>query len=199
MKNVLVLIGSIQPHEKSVSTKVLQAFMDAYKENHKDDAVEIVDVAEINNIAFTRTLMAGKLTENDGKVLENRQALLNKFMKADLIVLASPMWNYGLPGQVKEIIDTFAVAGTTFRYLDKPNANGSIIEALTTGKKLVFIQAMGGMNTGENDISYLQVKQLFGFIGVIDVSYIPIQATNIPGMSEEEKAITEVKALATTL
>ncbi|MFV0393142.1 MAG: NAD(P)H-dependent oxidoreductase [Coprobacillaceae bacterium] len=198
MNNVLTIIGSVQPHEKSDSTKVLQAFVDAYKEKN-ESSVETIDVATMKDIRFTRTLMDGKLTDQDYKIVENRKSYLEAFKRADVIVLASPMWNFGLPGEVKEIIDTFAVSGETFKYLDKPNEDGSIVQALTSGKKLVFIQAMGGMNVGPNDISYALVKQLFGFIGVTDMEYLPIQATDIPGMSETDKAIESAKELASKI
>lgn len=199
MKKVLTLIGSIQPQKRSVSTRVLEAFVKAYKAKHNDDTIETIDISELKDIALTRSIMSGNPTENDQKILVNRKELLEKFKDSDIIVLSSPMWNFGIPGQVKECIDTFAVAGETFRYLDAPNEKGEIVEALTSGKKLVYIEAMGGMNVGPNDIAYLQVKNLFGFIGVEDITYLPIQATNIPGMSEEEKVLSKMDEVVSSL
>ena len=41
---------------------------------------------------------------------------LEDFLAADIVVLGAPMYNFGIPSQLKAWIDRIAVAGKTFRY-----------------------------------------------------------------------------------
>jgi FMN-dependent NADH-azoreductase len=199
MSNVLVILGSLNAVEGSASTKVANSFLEAYKTQNPKATIEIVDATEVRDVALTKNIIAGNISEYEQTVIANRNALLEQFEAADLVVIATPMFNFGLPGGVKEVIDTFVVAGKTFKYLDAPDEDGNVSVGLTAGKKAVFIQAMGGFNVGPEDISFAQIKQMFKFIGVEDVSYIPVQGTAIPGMEETKQRIVEAKELATKL
>ena len=42
-------------------------------------------------------------------------ALLEEFLAADIVVIGAPMYNFGIPSQLKAWIDRIAVAGKTFR------------------------------------------------------------------------------------
>lgn len=199
MSKVLVILGSLNPAEVSASTKVANAFLDVYKAKNPEAIVEIVDATEVRDLALTKNIIAGKIGAYEQSVMTQRGALLAQFKAADLIVIATPMFNFGLPGQVKEVIDTFAVAGETFKYLDAPDADGNVSVGLAEGKKLVLVEAMGGFNVGPKDVALEQVKLLFNFIGVKDIAYIPIQGTAVPGMEETDQRVAEAKKLATTV
>lgn len=199
MSKVLVILGSLNSVEVSASTKVANSFLEAYTTQNSKATIEIVDATEVRDIALTKNIIAGKISEYEQTVIANRGALLEQFKAADLVVIATPMFNFGLPGEVKEVIDTFVVAGETFKYLDAPDEDGNVSVGLTEGKKIVFIQAMGGFNVGSKDVSFEQINQMFKFIGVKDIAYIPVQGTAIPGMEETKQRVVEAKELATKL
>src|SRR5690606_33543411 len=50
--------------------------------------------------------------------VEQAEAVLEEFLAADVIVLGAPMYNFGIPSQLKTWIDLIAVAGKTFRYTE---------------------------------------------------------------------------------
>ena len=46
-------------------------------------------------------------------------AALEEILQADIIVIGAPMYNFGIPSQLKAWIDRLAVAGKTFQYTEK--------------------------------------------------------------------------------
>jgi len=97
----------------------------------------------------------------------NAQAL-EDFLGADVIVIGAPMYNFGVPSQLKAWIDRVVVAGKTFRY----TASGP--EGLTKGKQVIVALSRGGVYApgaaGEFAESYL--KFVFGFVGVQDITFV---------------------------
>jgi hypothetical protein len=69
-------------------------------------------------------------------------ALIGELRRADVVVLGLPMYNFGVPSQLKAWFDHIARAGETFRYTDK----GSV--GLLKGKKAYVIAARGGEYAG---------------------------------------------------
>lgn len=199
MSKILVILGSLNPIEKSASRTVANAFLDEYKVKNSASIIEMIDATDMGDLALTKNIIAGKIGAYEQSVIAQRDALLEKFKTADLIIIATPMFNFSLPAQVKEVLDTFVVAGETFKYLDKPDADGNVSIGLTEGKKVVLIQAMGGFNAGSKDATLSQINYMFDFIGVKDIYYIPVQATAIPGKEETQKRIIEAKKLTEKL
>ena len=66
------------------------------------------------------------------------QAALAEFLDADIVVVGAPMYNFGIPSQLKAWIDRLAVAGKTFRYSDKG------AEGLAGGKRVIVASSRGG-------------------------------------------------------
>lgn len=94
-------------------------------------------------------------------------ALIAEIQAADLVVLGVPMYNFGVPAQLKNWIDAISRAQVTFRY----TANGP--EGLLTGKKVYIALTRGGLyrNT-PNDTQTPYLKTFFGFLGMTDVQFV---------------------------
>mgnify|MGYP000426261962 CR=1 FL=1 len=94
-------------------------------------------------------------------------ALIAQVQSADAIVLGVPMYNFGVPVQLKAWIDAIARAGVTFRY----TANGP--EGLITGKKVYVLATRGGVYAGTpQDSQTAYVRDFLGFIGITDVNFV---------------------------
>lgn len=103
---------------------------------------------------------------------------------ADIVVLGVPMYNFGVPVQLKAWIDAIAKAGVTFRYTE----NGP--EGLLKGKKVYVALARGGLyrdTPADSQVPYL--KSVLGFLGLSDIQFIYAEGL---AMGEEVAA----KALA---
>ena len=113
-------------------------------------------------------------------------AAIAQVQAADAIVLGVPMYNYGIPAQLKHWIDAIARAGVTFRY----TANGP--EGLLTGKKAYIFATRGGLYAGTPlDSQTTYVRDFLGFLGITDVEFIYAEGLN---MGEESKQAALAKA-----
>ncbi|MEX8494330.1 FMN-dependent NADH-azoreductase [Sphaerotilus sp.] len=94
-------------------------------------------------------------------------ALIAEIQAHDTIVLGVPMYNFGVPVQLKSWIDAIARAGVTFRY----TATGP--EGLLKGKTVYVALARGGLyRDTPNDSQVPYLKSVLGFLGLTDVRFI---------------------------
>lgn len=115
------------------------------------------------------------------------QAVLDEFLNADIVVIGAPMYNFGIPSQLKAWIDRILVAGRTFRY----GASGP--EGLAGSKRVIVAISRGGLYGAgmpaaalEHVESYL--RGVFGFIGVTNLEIVVAEGLQI-GPEQREKAM----------
>jgi FMN-dependent NADH-azoreductase len=116
--------------------------------------------AALSTPAFQRT------TEQ-ALVASESDALVDELRAADVVVIALPMYNFGVPSTLKAYFDHVARAGVTFQY----TPNGP--EGLLRGKKAYVIATRGGRyaNTPQ-DLQSAYVRQFLGFLGITDVEFV---------------------------
>jgi FMN-dependent NADH-azoreductase len=93
--------------------------------------------------------------------------LVAELKGADVIVLAVPLYNFGIPSTLKAYFDHIARAGVTFRYTDK----GPV--GLLTGKRAIVFATRGGHYAGtalDSQTPYL--RAFLGFVGITDVEFV---------------------------
>jgi len=115
-------------------------------------------------------------------------ATIAEIQSADVVVLGVPMYNFGVPVQLKAWIDAISRAGVTFRYTE----NGP--EGLIKGKKVFAGLARGGLyrNTpADSQVPYL--KSVLGFLGMTDVTFIHAEGLSM-GEEAAAKAFAEAEA-----
>jgi FMN-dependent NADH-azoreductase len=120
------------------------------------------------------------------------QAALEEFLAADIIVVGAPMYNFGIPSQLKVWIDRITIAGKTFRYTETGP------EGLAGGKKLIVASARGGMYGAETPAAFLDhqetyLRGLFGFLGITDVTFVRAEGLAM-GPDQRATAIAAAKA-----
>jgi FMN-dependent NADH-azoreductase len=67
--------------------------------------------------------------------------LTDELLESNLLVIATPMWNFGIPSALKAWIDLVVRPGRTFGYSD-----GGVV-GLAKDKKAVLVLASGGVFT----------------------------------------------------
>jgi FMN-dependent NADH-azoreductase len=97
--------------------------------------------------------------------------VLDEFLAADILVIGAPMYNFGIPSQLKAWIDRIAIAGKTFSY----TADGPI--GLAGGKRVIVASSRGGlyapgMPFEANDFQETYLRAVFAFIGIGDIEII---------------------------
>jgi FMN-dependent NADH-azoreductase len=103
--------------------------------------------------------------------LETGEAILAEFLASDVVVLGAPMYNFGIPSQLKAWVDLICVAGKTFSY----GADGP--KGLCGDKKVIIVSSRGGKYgpgspTAHMDFQENYLKGVLGFLGVTDITVI---------------------------
>jgi FMN-dependent NADH-azoreductase len=110
-----------------------------------------------------------------------KKQLKGQLMMSDLLVIACPMWNFGIPSSLKAWIDYVVRAGKTFNYA------GAGVEGLAKGKKAILVLASGGVfSEGPwKSWDYVEpyLRQILGFIGIEDVQTVRAEGMNIPPLA----------------
>jgi FMN-dependent NADH-azoreductase len=107
--------------------------------------------------------------------------LTEELLSSDLLVIASPMWNFGIPSSLKAWIDHVVRAGKTFNYA------GAGVEGLAKGKKAILVLASGGVFSEGPwkpwDTVEPYLRRILGFIGIDDVQTVRAEGMNIPPLA----------------
>src|SRR5207253_2256294 len=112
--------------------------------------------------------------------------LVAELLAADVLVIAAPLYNFGIPSTLKAYFDHIARAGITFRY----TAQGP--QGLLRGKRVCVLAARGGNYSGtpmDTQTSYL--RNFLGFLGMDDVTFIYAEGL---ALGEEAKGRAEAAA-----
>ncbi len=115
-------------------------------------------------------------TEAQNADVAASDSAMEEFLAADTIVVGAPMYNFGIPSQLKAWIDRVAVAGKTFRYTEKGP------EGLAGGKKVIVVSSRGGIYSQgpmtDFDFQEAYLTRVFGFLGITDVEFIRAEGVN---------------------
>lgn len=111
--------------------------------------------------------------------------LIAELRASDVLVIAVPMYNLGIPSQLKAWFDRVLRAGETFRYTE----NGP--QGLLEGKRALILAARGGMYAGtELDSQTPHLKSMLGLMGIKEVDVVYAEGLNM-GEAKRGAALKE--------
>ena len=155
------------------SSRLAGQFVAAWREANQGATVVVRDLARdpvphLDGERFSAfTAKPEERSNAQQAVIDYSDALIGELERADVIVLGLPMYNFGLPSQLKAYFDHIARAGRTFR----DTAKGS--EGLLKGKKAYVFAARGGLYEGTPaDTQTPYVRDFLRFIGIEDVEFV---------------------------
>jgi len=114
-------------------------------------------------------------------------ALIAEAQAADVIVIGAPMYNFGMPVQLKNWFDAIARSGVTFRYTETGP------EGLLKNKKVYVATARGGVYPVEADPQVPHIRMLLNFLGMTEHTFIYSSGLNM-GPDAAAKAQQEADA-----
>ncbi len=199
---VKVLVVETSPNgSQSASRKISQKFLETLKVKSGSVEVKTRDLFKtaIPHLAQEQINAWFKpeqqWNEADKKAMALSNTLVDELLWADEIVLAVPMWNFGLPSVAKAWLDHIVRAGRTFAFTDK----GLVGHA--SGRKVHLIVSSGSVFSegpyAAYDALVPQVRSAFGFIGITDVNVIRVEGTNdVSAQSQTfQKAETQIERI----
>ncbi len=112
-----------------------------------------------------------KRTCQQRSTLAYSDALVAELKNANTLVIATPIYNFGVPAALKAWVDMVARARETFRYTpDGPRG-------LLAGKKAYVVVVSGGtVADSEIDFATPYLRHALSFIGITDVEVIAANA-----------------------
>ena len=162
------------------STQLADGVVSRLRAIHPDATVTVRDLAVTPHPALDEATLAALFTPAGQRTPEQAarvaldDALIAELQAHDTLVLGVPMYNFGVPSQLKNWIDAVARNGVTFRYTEQGP------EGLLKGKTAYVAFARGGQyrdTPADSQTPYLQT--VLGFLGLTDVRFIYAEGLNM--------------------
>ncbi|MEI8147296.1 MAG: NAD(P)H-dependent oxidoreductase [Alphaproteobacteria bacterium] len=169
----------------SFSRDLSNAFISKWLDHHPDDQVMVRDlvanpVPHIADATIKGYYTPAHLLDDQLKAATAlSDALIHELRFADVLVLSVPMYNFSIPSALKAWIDQIVRMGHTFSY------DGKSFTGLLPGKRAYVMVAYGaggyvdGGPLGGADFVQPYLKFLLNFLGIADVTFIPVEATTM--------------------
>ena len=122
--------------------------------------------------------------------LAGSDALVAEVMAADVLIISTPIYNFGVPACLKAWVDQIARARLTFRYTEQGP------KGLLSGKKAYILTATGGTEVGSAiDFATPWLKFVLGFLGITDVEVIAADRGMVRGDDARKNALAQIDTL----
>jgi FMN-dependent NADH-azoreductase len=197
VKSLLQINASIN-NGNGQSSQLAAQFVAAFQRHHPATKIVVRDVAAAEPVPHLDAQRFGAFISKPDErsaaqqaVVAYSDALIRELQQAEVIVIGLPMYNFGVPSQLKAYFDHIARAGVTFKYTDK----GPV--GLLTGKRAYVFAARGGVYAGTPlDTQTGYVRDFLRFIGITDVNFVYAEGLAISAQNKEAslaKARTEAE------
>jgi len=186
----ILQVNSSARRESSQSTRLADRLVRRLRDGHPGATLAVRDLTTTPHPVLDEAALGALFTPAAQRTPEQAarvaldDALIAEVQDADVVVLGVPMYNFGVPVQLKNWIDAIVRAGVTFRYTEKGP------EGLLQGKKVYVALARGGKyrNTpADSQVPYLTT--VLGFLGMTDVRFV--YAEGLAMGAEAERAAIE--------
>jgi len=171
-------LDSSARQEESVSRQLAKQLVHKIKKTedeviYRDISGKIPFVAGIKGAGFI--IPEEERTEQDKKLFQFSDELVDEFLAADTIVISSPIYNFGPPAAAKAWFDLVARAGRTFKY----EATGPV--GLVDADKQVYLVITSGGVPAESPVDFCTpwFKQALTFLGIKNIEVIDASQLNI--------------------
>ncbi len=169
--NILILTSSAQG-DASVSTGLANHFAAELRANNPGAQVVTRNLGRDPLPHLTEETVAGiraeATTPAEIAARDLSDLLLDEVRAADLIVIASPMYNFGISSTLKTWFDHILRPRVAFRYSEAGP------EGLLGGRKVVVIQSRAGVYEAGNpaDSEEPHLRTMLGFAGFDDIVFV---------------------------
>ena len=169
----ILQVNSSARSEGSQSTLLANRLVEQLRRVDPASSVTVRDLALTPHPVLDEAALQALFTPDDQRSPEQASrvalddALIAELLAADTIVLGVPMYNFGVPAQLKNWIDAIARARVTFKYTEQ----GPV--GLVNGRKVYVALTRGGhyRNTPQDtQVPYL--RTVLGFLGMTDIEFI---------------------------
>jgi FMN-dependent NADH-azoreductase len=133
-----LIVKYLPTGEDSKTKKLLELFLQAIPQHN----IETIDLLKEKMPIFNedsiqayykRNYAGQKLTESEAQLLKENDKLVAQVKLADVLVMAYPMHNFGMPASVKAYLDAIIFKGETFNPGEKVMVGKKALTLFTSG------------------------------------------------------------------
>lgn len=194
----ILQINSSARAENSHSTRLASAIVERVRADHAEARLQVRDLVRTPHPQLDEAALQALFTPEEARTPEQAarvaldDALIAEIQAADVVVLGVPMYNFGVPVQLKNWIDAISRARVTFRYTEQGP------EGLLKGKKVYVALTRGGKyrdTPADTQVPYL--RAVLSFLGMTDVQFIFAEGLAMGPQAEQEslaRALDDIEA-----
>ena len=182
------------------SSRLATEFAARWRAGHPDGRVIVRDLTAnpVPHLTAERFLAFASAPESRSReqqaALDYSNELIEELQQADDIVIAAPMYNFGVPSSLKAYFDHVARSGVTFRY----TPNGPL--GLLPNRRVTVIATRGGFYAdAQRDTASQFLRDFLAFLGLTDVEFIYAEGLGISA-EQKQRSLSEaqrrIRALA---
>lgn len=189
MKNILIVNSSIsgdQGQSNQLIENFLQALPTEVQLTRLDLNQQQLPHLAMSEIAAWMTPVAERSAEQ-AEIAALSDLSIAQVQAADVILVGVPMYNFGVPSQLKAWLDRLARAGITFKYTEA----GAV--GLLADKPVVIFATRGGIYKDlPHDSQTPFLKAFFNFIGLKNLHFVYAEGLNM-GADSAQAALQAAK------
>ncbi|WP_103069570.1 FMN-dependent NADH-azoreductase [Aquimarina sediminis] len=195
----LLRIDASSRIENSDSRAIADQFQQQWKNSHPNGIVITRDIIKTPIPHLHQKTIEGfysaqkNLTSEQIEATALSDTLISELKNTDVLLLSTPMYNFGVPSALKAWIDHISRINKTFRVSDE----GSFIGMLENIKAYIIITA-GAVYTSDEmkalDFVNPYLRAILGLIGITDITFLSLEGTTMDPNTYE---IMKEKALQT--
>jgi len=195
MKNLLHIVSSARGNQ-SYSYRLSSAIVKKLRAKNEVEVVIEKNLTKEPPALIDETLieefykLPDTIDQNGNRLLNYSNTIFDEIQNADIVVIGTPMHNFGVSAHLKAWIDQFIRIGKTYKYNDDWTRTG-----LLKGKKIYLAIASGGIYPKEdNEIDFIEsyLKAVFGkYAGITDINTYKVEGTAYSDFKENYEKIIQ--------
>ena len=182
---ILWVHSSAKLFEDSLSSRLGYTLIDMFKAKHEEVEVIERDTTYIPHLDFDT--IQKFVTSSDEWQDTLSATLVDELLRADVVVVSTPMWNFNIPSSLKAWIDHIVVKNQTYKYTPEG------VKGLVPAKHVIVNVTSGGAyeNSSPYDNITNYMTTIFHFLGVKDVQIVWTDSTSRSNPDELMDKTTE--------
>jgi FMN-dependent NADH-azoreductase len=183
MKSLLVINASART-ARSITRHLTARFVEAWRVQNPEGEIIDRDLGVRPVPPINHDWVASAYSDPAENAPAKREALrvsdelVDEIFRASAIIVGAPMYNFGMPAQLKAYVDQIIRVGRTFAFNDPESANP--YQGLVPSRPLVIVtsKGVGGYEPGgryaHQNFLEPHLETVFQLIGLSDISFVSV-------------------------
>lgn len=188
MKTLLRIDTSLRV-EGSYSRDLGDFFLNEWKKKYPKNKINYRDFSEVPVPHLDQaTLDCFYSDSKQTDLLTFSDKFISELFDVDEILIAVPMYNFGIPSSLKAYFDLVIRTEKTFRYDDEA-------AGLLKNKKAYIISSMGDEKVSTMSLVETHLQQILHYIGITELYFIAIDETSDENLANKKMEMNKIEII----